>query len=72
MILYLEPVKGSEPEPQPEPEPAPEPETPNQEEATEAEPVTQQPQRAEDAPVNADKADEKVKFSQSLTLILFS
>ncbi|RVE72346.1 hypothetical protein OJAV_G00061010 [Oryzias javanicus] len=55
-----EPEKASDPDPQPEPEPEPEPQIPNQEDAPEAPPVTQQPQRAADAAVaNTDKADEK-------------
>ncbi|KAK2841943.1 hypothetical protein Q5P01_012143 [Channa striata] len=52
-----EPVKTSEPEP--EPEPAPEPET--QKTSSELEPVTQQPQKAEDngQDTSADKAADK-------------
>ncbi len=57
-----EPVKASEPVPEPESEPESEPETKTQEASSEAEPVTQQPQKAEEdgQSTNADKAGEKV------------
>ncbi|XP_034733932.1 cyclic nucleotide-gated cation channel beta-3-like [Etheostoma cragini] len=53
-----EPVKISElepePEPEPKPEPEPEPETKTQEAKSEVEPVTQQPQKAEEGGQNAN------------------